>query len=266
MVRPRGPRSASHARPSRCSHSSPRRLRRLSGSLLPPTSRKKKPRSSRRRDTLIEASHGAKLAAPQRRITTEVLDITGETASACVFTAEFNDYLHLVKRAGSWQILNVLWHRPPSPLPAPGDGREAVAQAVKDYAAAMYAADADRVQSLVHPLAHLRVFGLAPQSRPRVVREQNTETLVAALAAGQVKLGGKAEDSEITVYGVDGDIASGRLTMDRMPAYLHLAPRRERPALSARAAGLADSRALSHWTAKRGRVISRRPRPPGFTV
>ena len=58
-------------------------------------------------DTLIDASNGVKLAPAERHITTEVLHVNNEVASARVFTAQFNDYLHLVKRNGAWQILNV---------------------------------------------------------------------------------------------------------------------------------------------------------------
>ena len=75
-------------------------------------------------DTLIDASNGAKLAPAERQITTEVLHVNNEVASARAFTAQFNDYLHLVKRNGAWQILSVLW-RPPTPSTPTPDGARA---------------------------------------------------------------------------------------------------------------------------------------------
>ena len=69
-------------------------------------------------DTLIDASNGVKLAPAERHITTQVLHVNNETASARVFTAQFNDYLHLVKRNGAWQILTYLV--PPDAVDADG--------------------------------------------------------------------------------------------------------------------------------------------------
>ena len=173
-------------------------------------------------DTLIDASNGVKLAPAERHITTEVMHVNHEIASARVFTAQFNDYLHLVKRNGAWQILNVLW-RPPTPsTPTPDTARSGVEKAVRNYVAALFASDAPSAMAVVHPIANLRVLA-QPQGRSRVVREQNPETLHASLAAGQVKLPGKPEDAQITVEGVDVNIAAARLSIGSTTTYLHLA-------------------------------------------
>jgi hypothetical protein len=174
-------------------------------------------------DTLIDASNGVKLAPAERHITTEVLHVNHEVASARVFTAQFNDYLHLVKRNGAWQILNVLW-RPPSPSAPTADGaRAGVEEAVRNYVAALLASDGPRAMAVVHPMANLRALAQPPQGRPRVVREQNPETLHASLAAGQAKLAGKPEDAQVTVEGVDVNIAAVRMSIGPMTTYLHLA-------------------------------------------
>ena len=170
-------------------------------------------------DTLIDASNGAKLAAAERRITTEVFEITGDAASARVFTAQFNDYLHLVRRDGGWQILNVLWHAPPSAAPT-GDAKP-VEEAVRAFATALSKADGAAVLAVVHPLAHLRTYA-GSGSRPRIVREQNAETLAAAVTAGQVKLPVGA-DVQVTIQGIDDDIAAARMAVGPVAMYLHLA-------------------------------------------
>ena len=53
-------------------------------------------------DTLIDGSHGVKLPPESRRITTAVVYVEGDIASASVFSSQFNDYVHLIKRAGAW--------------------------------------------------------------------------------------------------------------------------------------------------------------------
>jgi hypothetical protein len=164
-----------------------------------------------------------KLAPAERHITAEVLHISSDAASARVFTAQFNDYLHLVRRNGQWQILNVLW-RPPTPSePTPDGARTAVEQAVREYVRALFAADAARAVGLTHPVANLRSFNPGPQGRPRVIREQNPETLSAALASGQMKLPGSADDVQVTVEGVDVNIAAAHLAIGPGISYLHLA-------------------------------------------
>ena len=173
-------------------------------------------------DTLIDASNGVKLAPAERHITTEVLHVNNEVASARVFTAQFNDYLHLVKRNGAWQILNVLW-RPPTPSTPTADGAKGgVEEAVRKYVAALFASDAPGAMAVVHPAANLRALA-QPPGRSRVVREQNPETLHASLAAGQMKLAGKPEDAQVTVEGVDVNIAAARLSIGPTTTYLHLA-------------------------------------------
>lgn len=171
-------------------------------------------------DTLIDASNGAKLAPADRRISTEVFDIAGDAAAARIFTAQFNDYLHLIRRDGVWQILNVLWHAPPA-TSVDADGKS-VEDAVRAYAAAIAAADGPSVLAALHPLAHLRTFAGA-DGRPRIVREQNAETFAAAVSGGQVKLPGALDGVQVTVHGRDDDIAAARLLIGPLTMYLHLA-------------------------------------------
>jgi len=174
-------------------------------------------------DTLIDAANGAKLAPTERHITTDVLDVQNEIASARVFTAQFNDYLQLAKRNGTWQIVNVLWHAPPAAGQKTEGASDAVDRAVRAYVAALYTSDVPALLAVVHPQANLRTLAPPPQGRPRIVREQNVETLAAALAGGMVKLPGKAEDAQVVVQGVDADIAAAKLTIGQTPMYLHLA-------------------------------------------
>jgi hypothetical protein len=174
-------------------------------------------------EMLIAASSGGEqLPAADRHITAEALDVAGDIASARVFTAQFNDYLLLVKRDGRWQLVSVLWH-PPLPATAKSEsGAAEVERAVRAYAAGLVAADAGGLAAVLHPLAALRTFGGAP-GRPRILIDQNAESLVAGLAAGQVKMSGNVEGVQVVVQGVDGNIAAAKLTVGATTAYLHLA-------------------------------------------
>lgn len=170
-------------------------------------------------DTLIEFSNGFKLAPDARKMTAEVLDIGADTASARVFSVQFNDYLHLVKRNGAWQIVNVLWHAPPS-TPSE-DQTAAINEAVRSFAVAMTTAGTSPPATL-HSLAHIRVIAPARQGRPRFVQDQNAEAFTAGLARGAGKLTGTLEDFKISVEGVDNDIAAARILAGATRIYLHL--------------------------------------------
>lgn len=173
-------------------------------------------------EMLIEATRGtaARPAAADRKLVAEVLDVNGDIASARVFSVQFNDYIHLVKRDGQWRLVNVLWH-PPLPSPPPADQvRPAVEQAARDYAAALAGNDGSRVLAVISPVAAIRTLVSAP-SGARVVRDQNTESTAAMVGAGQMPKGDAAP--AVSVLGTDGDIASVKLGAGPATTYLHLA-------------------------------------------
>lgn len=171
-------------------------------------------------DTLIEFSYGVKLAPEARKMTTEVLDIGPDTASARVFSARFNDYVHLIKRNGAWQIVNVLWHAPPAS--AAGDQTGAVTDTVRSFASALTATAGGSAPATLHPLAHLRSVAPSRQGRPRYVLDQNADAFVAGLARGAGTLPGAVEDFTIVVEGVDNDIAAARIQAGNTRLHLHL--------------------------------------------
>ena len=169
-------------------------------------------------DTLIDASHGAKLPPASRQITTEVLGVHGDVASARVFTAQFNDYVHLVQRNGRWQILNVLWHPPPAAAAA--DGKTAAGDVARQFASALQASDGATLQSLMHPLAHIRTFA-SVQNRPPVIRDFNADGYAMAIGS-RPKTGGDATPATAAVEGVDHDIAAAVLQSSGATILLHL--------------------------------------------
>ena len=173
-------------------------------------------------EMLIDAARGGrgKIEPDKRHLAPKVLDISGDMASAQVFTSGFNDYLHLVKRDGEWRLVNVLWHPPAGDASGPGDAdRTAVEQAVQTLVAALGAADGASLQHLLHPVLAWRYFAPASDGS-RIMVDQNLDMVLAAAASGQ-KL--PVADATIAVLGVDHDLASVKLTTSIMPLYLHLA-------------------------------------------
>jgi hypothetical protein len=168
-------------------------------------------------EMLIEATRGTapRPAAADRKLVAEVLDVSGDIASARVFSAQFNDYIHLVKRDGRWTLVSVLWH-PPLSSPAPPAGIvPAIEQAARDYASG----DAPRVVAALSPVAAIRSLMPAP-SGARILGDQNAESMAARLASGPMPK--PAAAPAVTVLGTDGDIASVKVGDGPATTYLHV--------------------------------------------
>lgn len=173
-------------------------------------------------EMLIDACRGTapRPGPDERKMTVEALDVQPEIASARVFSVQFNDYVHLVKRGGRWQLLSVLWHQPPA-SPAPADATTAVGSAIKEFAAALAGSDGKAAAKLLYPVALVRMFAPA-QDGGRLVRDLNPETIAASLSGGQAFLQTNPDQIQSTVLGVDGDLASGAITAGGLVLYVHL--------------------------------------------
>lgn len=172
-------------------------------------------------EMLLEATRGvaARPAAAERRLVAEVLDVSGDIASARVFSVEFNDYVHLIRRDHRWRLINVLWHTPPSSAHPAAAIAPAIEKAARDYAGLTGAAP-ERAAAVMSPVAVIRTLITAP-SGARVVREQNAESIAAAIASGQMPK--RADTPPVTLLGADGDIASVKIGEGSATTYLHLA-------------------------------------------
>jgi Putative lumazine-binding len=173
-------------------------------------------------EMLIDACRGTapRPGPDERKMTVEALDVQPEIASARVFSVQFNDYIHLLKRGGRWQLLSVLWHQPPASPGAP-DATAAAGAAVKDFAGALAGNDGKAASKLLYPVALVRM--LAPsQDGGRLVRDLNPETIAAGLSGGQAFLQAKPDEIQTRVLGVDGDLASGLVTAQGVTLYVHL--------------------------------------------
>lgn len=175
-------------------------------------------------ETLVEATRqgGAKNTSPEKRnITFELLDIRDNVASGKVFTALFNDYLHLVKVDGRWRIAHVLW-QPPSPKGvANGEAdKAAVAQVVRDFLDALPAGDPARLERVIHPEAALRTLRASPTAGRFFLMEGNRD---GTLAAARAKNAPAGSSPTVTVLDVYDTIASALTTTGNALLYWHLA-------------------------------------------
>lgn len=180
------------------------------------------PISQMNAEMLIDATRGSAPRPPsaERHMVAEALDVAGDIASARVFSVSFNDYIHLARRNGRWQLVSVLWHATPAAA-APSDAASAaVSAAVREFALALVVRDGARVHSALHPVAAFRMWAPGTDGG-RVLREMNSDTVSAALA-GQPLLNAKADEVQTAVLGVDDDLASAKLSAGDTTMYVHL--------------------------------------------
>jgi hypothetical protein len=177
-------------------------------------------------EMLVEATRSGrgKLAPEERKIAVEVLDVLENSASAKVFTARFNDYLHLAKVNGQWRLVNVLW-RPPAPqtTTAIEQEGEAIKQAFKELREGANAKDAERVRRVIHPEIAKRTYVSASPGGNMIVQELNGETLLEVVRIGRAVAPPDQPTPEVTVLDVYEDIASAKLSLPGYADYIHLA-------------------------------------------
>jgi peroxiredoxin len=161
-----------------------------------------------------------KLPAEQRRIDYQLLDVSGNTASARVFSAKFNDYLHLAKENGQWRIVNVLW-RPP--LEKETLNRESEIETIRllleKFREAMRLGNYERVEKILHPALVFHVLAETPEPGKALLQERNADFFIDRTRAGGM---GTIPDFRITVQDVYGDIAAAKIAIGNSTMYLHL--------------------------------------------
>lgn len=176
-------------------------------------------------EMLIEAtrSGGEKVAPDMRSITVEVLGMNENTASAKVFTLQFNDYLHLAKVDGHWKIVNVLWRAPVQERSAADTKSKAeVAKVLADLRQAADAKDADRARVLIHPEIIRRTYGPGLPGEKMILQDVMGETLLRIVRMGRAAVPKDQPQPELTVLDVYENIASIKSSRTTGMDYMHL--------------------------------------------
>jgi hypothetical protein len=175
-------------------------------------------------EVLIEAARSGrgKVDPDKRNISVEVFDLNENTASAKVFTVQFNDFLHLAKVNGQWKIVNVLW-RPPQPVSAGAGAQDAVKKVLTELREAADAKDADRARPLIHPELIRRTYAAGAPGTKKLLQDVTGETLVQIIRMGRAAIPKDQPQPEITVLGVYETIASVKSSRPGGTEYSHLA-------------------------------------------
>ncbi len=174
---------------------------------------------------LIEATRSGrgKLDPKDRNIDAAVLDIGPTTASAKIFTARFNDFLHLVKRNGQWRIANVLWQPPVPASTTTLEGEKPSIEKAMDML--KKGADEKNVEmaaAAIHPEIAKRTYYAPAPGGPMTISELNGEMIRELVRMGRAAPPNPVE-SEVTVLDVYDHIASVKVKRGEMVDYLHLA-------------------------------------------
>lgn len=124
-------------------------------------------------------------AEDRKRMTTEVLDQRSVSALALVETGGTFSYLQLVRNAGRWQVLNVLWE----PKLSADEGRDMrdaalVEATVQDYLQGWYTGDAERMRRALHPELVKRKPALLNRAGEIRIDTLDAENMIAATRAG----------------------------------------------------------------------------------
>jgi hypothetical protein len=175
-------------------------------------------------EVLIEAARSGrgKVDPDKRNISVAVLDLNENTASAKVFTVQFNDFLHLAKVNGQWKIVNVLW-RPPQPAAAGANAEDAVKKVFADLREAAEAKDADRAKPLIHPELIRRTYAAGASGAKKILQDVTGETMLQIIRMGRAAIPKDQPQPEVTVLDVYETIASVKSSRPGGTEYSHLA-------------------------------------------
>ena len=177
-------------------------------------------------EVLIEAARSGrgKVDPDKRNISVMVFDLNEYTASARVFTVQFNDFLHLAKVNGQWKIVNVLW-RPPvqQPVAVGAKEQDEVKKVLADLREAANAKDADRARALFHPEIIRRTYAPGMPGGKMIVQDVTGETLLQIIRMGRGVAPKDQPLPEVTVLDVYENMASVMSARPGGVDYLHLA-------------------------------------------
>ena len=105
-----------------------------------------------------------------------------------------------------------------------GSEEDAIKKAALDYCEGWYAGDAERMESCLHPQLAKRVVRRDPESgHVRLVNMSGLELVQATRKGWGTKTPVEAQQKDIEILDVYGNVASVRATMSGWIDYMHLA-------------------------------------------
>lgn len=177
-------------------------------------------------ETLIEVSKAGrgKLPADQQQLQFELLDQFENIAFARIFTAHFNDYLHLVKKDGKWMIVNVLW-TPPAADPSFKEDQEktSISALVNDFLDCTVSKNKEKIKEILNPLFINKSMNPSSEQGKFFIQQSNSESLIEAVSAGMVRFPGDVKTAKITVLGVYNGIGAVKFELSGFTNYIQVA-------------------------------------------
>lgn len=170
------------------------------------------------------------VAESLRKISAQVLKINDNVACAKVLSAQFNDYLALVKFEGQWKIVNVLWTFGPdskSRVPMPdfkGDAEKPlVEQTLRDFMEGIYTSDVARVEKVLHPEYRRASAFIIPTTGKTFIQKDAASTIIEAVRS---KVGAVPKDKwnlQVNILDIMDGLAFAELTLPNASNYVQLA-------------------------------------------
>ncbi len=142
---------------------------------------------------LIELTRAKAGALPEakRKIRVDVLKMNDNVACARIMSANFNDYLQLVKIDEQWKIINALWtwgEDSPNKKPLAdykgANERKEIEQTVNDLFEGIYSSNAMVVESKIHPEFQRATLIQMPSTGGYMIQRDAAGALIEATRAG----------------------------------------------------------------------------------
>ncbi|MCX6150620.1 MAG: nuclear transport factor 2 family protein [Ignavibacteriales bacterium] len=155
--------------------------------------------------TLIENTRAkvGELEEGMRNIQVWILDINLDLANVKINSANFNDYLQMIKIDGQWKIVNVLWtagtSNPRLKDFKPKDEKEAIIKTASTFTEGFISGDTKRVEMVIDPEFNRVTYNPLQQTGKVVIRRQGFEAMVENTFAGAGKLDETSRDFQIEV-------------------------------------------------------------------
>lgn len=162
---------------------------------------------------LIENTRGraGELEESKRNISVNILDINQDVANVKLVSANFCDYLQILKIDDQWKIVNVLWtngiSNPRLKEFKPEDEKDAIIKTVSMFTEGFISGDAKRVQTTIDPEFNRVTYNPLPQTGKVTIRRQRFDSIVENTFARIGKLDETGRDFQLEVLDIMDGLA-----------------------------------------------------------
>jgi peroxiredoxin len=162
-----------------------------------------------------------------RHIYVEILDTGNDVANVKVVSANFTDYLQIVKLDGDWKIVNVLWTSGINVPPRlknfdPELERPEAEKAAMTYLNGLSAADAGRLQQVTDPEFNKISLQTIAQTGKTTFRRQRYESVIEGAYAGFGKQDEVYRNNQVTILDLTDGLAVAKCVSSGVIEYVQM--------------------------------------------